>query len=101
MLFLHLKEDLCVMSCGMHPHVGWGRSCAFTWVCEAVSGWLLYAGILYPGSPGSGKAGWVVTFTHRDHEMSFSLPFPDIRLLPPFLVSWRLPSFSPICFKWM
>lgn len=42
------------MSSGTCPHVGWGRSCAFTWVCKAVSGWLLYIGILSCGSAGSG-----------------------------------------------
>lgn len=58
-------------------------------------GWLLYTGVLYPASLGSGKAGWLVTCTHPDHKMPFSLPFPDIWLLPSFLVSWGFTLFLP------
>lgn len=96
-LLLHLKENLCdvlwyMSTCWMGkelcPQVG-------------VQGWFLYTGILYPGSASSGRAGWVITCTYPDHEMPFSLPFPDIWLLPPFLLSWGLPSFSLICFKWV
>lgn len=54
-----------------------GKSCAFMWVCKALSGWLWCTGILYtlvlPG-----KAGWVVTCTHPDQEVPFFLPFPGI-----------------------
>lgn len=94
---LHLKEDLCdvlwcMSTCWMGkelcPHMG-------------VQGWLLYTGILYCSSAGSGRAGWVITCTCPDHEMPFSLPFPDAWLLPPFLLSWGFPSLSLISFRWM